>query len=101
MSDVETGNASTDQAMAETRPSVSRDSEFERKAQLKEVEKRQSANTASDIGSADVLEATPSKETDRRKSTMTTSDAGVSEVNDRKDDGEKTAELEQSSTKQV
>lgn len=56
--DVETGNASANQVTAETNLSVPRDSDSERIAQLKEVEKRRSAMATSDVGSADILEAT-------------------------------------------
>lgn len=91
--DVETGDTSTDQVIAETRAPVPRDSELERIAQLKEVEKRQSTMTASDAGSADALEATRLKKAGTRKSVKIVSDSGFSEGNDSVDCGEKTAEL--------
>lgn len=54
---METGNASANPVIAETKLSVPRDSDSERIAQLKEVEKRQSAMNTSDVGSADIREA--------------------------------------------
>lgn len=90
---METGDASKDQVIAETRAPVPRDSELERIAHLKEVEKRQSTMTASDAGSADALEGTQVIKVDKRKSVKIVSDAGFPEGNDSVDCGEKTAEL--------
>ena len=91
--DTETGNPCIDQAVAETKPSEPRDSEFERMSRLKEIEKRQSKMNAAEVGSTGVSEATQLNEMDKREIAITTSDTGFFECKENLNCGRKSAEL--------
>lgn len=60
---------------------------------LREIEKRQSTMTATEVGSTGVSEATQLNEMDKRENAITTSDAGFFECEENLNCGRKSAEL--------